>query len=444
MKEICRYVPELAYDLINQTLETSKPCFKYEKSSFYFIIDLFYRLPTYNKNVKYTNEGLLRISSKYFSKYITKGYAKYTNWLIKNKIILCDKIKKDDKAYGYKLCPYLESKIIKVKLSKLDNITKRIIDNYNKRKKYHKKLPDHIKKMKSFFKNNLKIDSIAAIKWLDEQLRNETINLTEFNIYLLSIQAIEDQELYFKINSTNGRLDSNITNLKSELRQFIIGDFKHIDCQNSQPLLINLVIDYIKDKSKSNLNTGNIPKQDIPSLGDKKEEILSKQLSAKDLKYLKFFPHISKKSLREFEKFSKNTFGEDFYLTLQSDYQKLYGKEISRKEIKNILYKVFFSRNTSYGPEKAIFRKLYPTIYSIIYNLKKKQHNKFAICLQRIESEIFIQTICKELVAEGIIPLTIHDSIIVIDPHKDRALEIMKKVYMDFLNKQPKFVCTEL
>lgn len=441
MKHVNRYVPELAFSKINSLLEINEPCFKYEKEVFYFLIDLFYRLPTYNKNIKYTDSGMITISSKYFSKYITKGYSKYTNWLIKHNIIQCDRIKKVGKAYGYQLCPCIISKLMKINISSSTIIAKRIIDNFNRRKKHHRKLPEHIKQMKSHFKKEMRVNLDEGLKYLENQLKNDLISMNQYNVSVISLHAIDDKELYFKINSTNGRIDSNITNLKSELRKYIIGEYKHIDCQNSQPLIINFITKHIETQNQINVVPNIL---DDSSLEDDREKILSKELTAKDLNYLKFFPNMNKKALKEFEKFSADTFNSDFYSTIMADYEKLYGKMIDRKEVKEIIYKVFFSKNWSYKEEKKIFKKLYPTIYSIIYNLKRVKHNRFAICLQRIESEIFIQRICKCLVEEGIIPFTIHDSIIVIEQYKDRSIEIMKQVYNDMMNKIPNFICSEL
>jgi hypothetical protein len=54
--------------------------------------------------------------------------------------------------------------------------------------------------------------------------------------------------------------------------------------------------------------------------------------------------------------------------------------------------------------------------------------NQFAIHLQKVESKIFIDKICKALVTEDIIPLTIHDGLIVPKESRDITLEIMKEI----------------
>lgn len=67
-----------------------------------------------------------------------------------------------------------------------------------------------------------------------------------------------------------------------------------------------------------------------------------------------------------------------------------------------------------------------------------------SIFLQRLESYIFIDCIAKELVAAGIIPLTIHDSAIVKAKDKSKALEIMNRVFIDNFGAIPTFDIKQL
>lgn len=450
MKPLHRYIPELALYKIENQLVTDEPLFRYEKEVFFFIVDLFYRLKVYNKNIKYTKDGLVRISSKYYSAYITKGYANYIRWLEKHEILVCDRIKKKGKSFGYELHPAIQSKIVKVKIPGDKKITHRIIENFNKKQKNHKKTDDHLKTMKAYFKMKMKVNLDSALEWLEFELKKKTITMSQFNVYYLSLLLISDKELFFKRNTTNGRVDSNLTNLKSELRQFIDGDWRQIDCKNSQPLIINYLINYItinniqyiEYKENSSSPTPHYPL--TPSLGEDYEKILRKQLNDRDMEYLKVFPRFDEGVLLEFNDFKKTTFDGTFYNLLQQKYESLYQKPISRDDVKEIVYKVFFSRNHAYGKEKRVFKALYPTIYEIIFQLKKEKHNKFALCLQTIESEIFIDRISKRLVENGIIPLTIHDSIVVLDHEKDRALEIVKSVYQELMQGEPNFECEVL
>ena len=119
-----------------------------------------------------------------------------------------------------------------------------------------------------------------------------------------------------------------------------------------------------------------------------------------------------------------------------------------RKEAKKIMFKVLFSRNKfyigykkmiPYESDKMIFANVYPFVSEVVKVLKTKDHRTLPIFLQRLESYLFIDCIAKELVNNGIIPLTIHDSVIVKIEHQEKAIEIMNKVFIEQLGVKPVF-----
>ncbi len=99
--------------------------------------------------------------------------------------------------------------------------------------------------------------------------------------------------------------------------------------------------------------------------------------------------------------------------------------------------KIAYSKNKSYKNDKKVFKDAYPNIYKIIASYKAKNHSDFAIKLQKIESDIFIDKICRKLVEKEIIPFTIHDAIIVKKEYKEITLKIMKSVFEDALGVVP-------
>ena len=121
---------------------------------------------------------------------------------------------------------------------------------------------------------------------------------------------------------------------------------------------------------------------------------------------------------------------------------------LSREEVKKIVFEIFYSQNViyndhkrlvPYAKEKKIFARVYPSIYQVIYSLKIKDHKKLSVLLQRIESKVFIDIICPDLVSQGIVPLTIHDSLIVREDQEDKALYLCEKVFDKYFGIVPKF-----
>ena len=99
---------------------------------------------------------------------------------------------------------------------------------------------------------------------------------------------------------------------------------------------------------------------------------------------------------------------------------------------------IAYSKNHHHKLTKDTFRKEFPLIYGIVENIKKVEHNQFAIHLQKIESKIFIDKICKALVNEEIIPYTMHDGLLVPKKHQQRTLQIMTEILEEEIGAVPK------
>ena len=246
--------------------------------------------------------------------------------------------------------------------------------------------------------------------------------------------TIDKRFRYFKRNKTNKRLDTNFTNIKKEIRQFILRDYVCIDLKNSQPFFLSQLI-----KTIIQYDNNNIP--------------LCSHLCCCDLVKtfgIKAFKHISKvrqnqekPKMSNFRKFEQSVIEGKFY----NDFILQYPGNLTREKVKDIIIKVMFSRNTSkinfcfipYEEDKKKFASVYPFIYDVIKILKEKNHAELAICLQRMESYIFIDCIAKKLVNNGIVPITIHDSVIIPEGSQDKALEIMRAVFKQKFNVVPSF-----
>ncbi|MGQ3678875.1 hypothetical protein [Tenacibaculum discolor] len=264
--------------------------------------------------------------------------------------------------------------------------------------------PKHIKKMGSHFRNNFKIDAEKAITFSTtqyfeniEKAESEEEKLKAYNKYtsrVTSIKAIEGgknlKSIYFKRNKTNGRIDTNLTNLSSDLRQFIVGyeDMVYLDLKNAQPVLFNILL---------------------------KEHLIN---ATEGLK-------------KEISKYFEYTTKGVWYEHLQELYST------TREESKDLWMKIAYSKNKSYKNDKKVFKDAYPNIYKIISLYKTKNHSDFAIKLQKIESDIFIDKICRKLMEKEIVPFTIHDALIVEKEHKEITLKIMKSVFENTIGIVP-------
>jgi len=403
-----RYIPEKVLTRINEL------DFK-NKEHLYVICDMIYRVHTFKKIESKESNSFVDIPINYFTDIISKRESFYSamNFLKSSEIIICDNnySKLQGKALGYKFNDNLISKLIPVEI-KSKSIGKRIINNKNSRNSF---VDDSLKMYKDYFLKTFKIDYVSALgyidNWFNSQeplpgiyldssyvvpfLNQDWIKLVnKYNQYFMSISSINDGELFFRKNKTNGRVDTNLTNLKSELKRFIIGDnLYQLDIKNSQPFILSLYLNRPQNLSKIDSN--------------------------------------------ELTKYSDWTSSGMFYYLFEKEYYMKTGKPISIKEIKTMIFCIFYSKNGSYIKEKGIFKSMFPSIFNFIENEKKNKHNEFAIKMQNIESKICIDIICKELDKENIKYYTIHDAWVVDGNDVEVTEKIVYKMFYKHLNRRP-------
>lgn len=421
MSILKRYMPSKVKDFIYT-------CNYEDKDHLYFICDLIYRRRNSIKSdlpyLHFTN-----IPREYFTNVISnwKVFNSDIQFLINNNVVDGDDLFiQGRKCKGYKINDKFISTIDSVTIDKR-TLIKNIIKGVNTQKQ-----TEHLKEYKKHFLKSFKINYKDAIEYVESlvvkdfyQIYNSYHpntpllpatktdlsyiqhmfesepcadkkmtygNLIEkYNYYRFSIEVINDGDLFFKRNKTNLRIDTNLTSLKSDLKKFIIGaeNLIQIDISNSQPTLLYFLI------KNENINKKEIQKY--------KEWVLSG-------KY--------------YEKFI-----DEYYISTL--------KKIDRKKIKDIMFCIFYSKNDSYKYDKEIFRKIFPSIMRWIENQKVDKHNKLAIDLQKVESEIVIDTICKELTEVEIKYYTIHDSWIVNKDNQEETVKIIKREFMNKYNEIP-------
>lgn len=394
----------------------------------------------YKENEEYPFH-VIPMYSKYLQVKYGNNYQNYTNWLINHSVIW-----KDKPFEGYSSHYYLHPidkclELINFKISLSEIKLEDIIDTYclknniiislesidnkgdnsiqknrifkewykikipitSKNKRYLTKeyeedsvfinnAPKHIKLMGSYYRKSLDIDNEGALKHVDEmyisELSTAKNNEEEIRAYkryssrIASVKAIKNgrlnKTLRFNRNKTNNRLDTNLTNMASDLRPYIIGfqNMAYLDLVNSQPVLFNAMLK-------------------------------------------NYYLGASDNQIKELDEYKESTSNGQWYEKIMETFN------VSRNEAKAIWMEIAYSKNKSFKHHKQIFETKFPFISSIIKKLKEVNHADFSIELQKIESKVFIDKICKELVNEGIFPFTMHDGLLVPKESMERTKEIM-------------------
>lgn len=222
-------------------------------------------------------------------------------------------------------------------------------------------------------------------------LFDEAVNILEgmiddssvFNRNMYSVESIKENHIFYHFDNF-GRVHTNFTILKTALRKKCLlidgGKTCEIDIKNSQPFFLCRLI----------------------------EETNSIDVDYNEYNYYKKL--VNEGTLYE-------------YIMENSGLQ--------RNESKNLIYKVFFGRNTLNSKSDKLFQKLFPSIYNFIKIYKKNGggYKILAHRLQNLESDLIFNNIVKEImyVYPEIKLITIHDSIICQEKYSEIVNSIFQK-----------------
>ncbi len=398
-------------------------------------------LPLYDKRIDEEFDGFAPINKEKLNSIFGCNSDSYIKKLLNGEIIERDFYKIGGKSYYYRINPNLINGRNDVfQIPDTSPLFNKIIKRQRVKRSHSNRLDPHLKIMEKHLLS-LEYDAEGAYQWIEHNSEG-----TKKLSYQISVCQIADKRFrYFKRNRTNNRLDTNFTNLKSELRQFIVGDYVQIDLRNSQPFFLSIFAESLFNNLPNNIIE---TKQDNTHLGYYTiclDIDLKSAIEVFGFKQVKIISKIRQKhEFDEMAKFRTITSDGNFY----DGFVDLYGNGITRKEVKELMFKVLFSRNVIYDnhrafvpyeAEKKVFAEVFPGVSELIHILKIKDHRNLAITLQKLESRLFIDLICKELVAVGIVPLTIHDSVIVPADQQEQTLEIMKDIFNKEIGVTPTF-----
>lgn len=308
------------------------------------------------------------------------------------------------------------------------NLCRRIEKVYNRIKlKNSKKYP-----ILNRYVHSVTIDYPAALKTIEETYRrgieskNEKVKkkANGRRTYSLGeVEKIHAGEIMTKVNSTNGRYDSNFTRLPGELVQHLTINGKgliEIDIANSQPFFAATILN---------------PSEAVNSTMQK---LLGERLTMR-MKTL----HISEKE--DVKRYQLLVVKGKFYEYISELFDANNISYTSKKDLKDKLFGVFFDKNASeiYNPGVRAFKKDFPNVYNLFTIIKEKEYNKLAILLQRIESHTILDHVVPAIseAFPGLPFITKHDSILPAGlwvPEKaDEVAELVGSKIFDVVGLRP-------
>ena len=302
------------------------------------------------------------------------------------------------------------------------------------------------------------------VEHLDTYIKRKRRHLTQ--AYCDQLLRIKHRNIYADRNETNLRLDSNLTNLKSDFMSLLAIDgqrLSQIDLKNSQFRFFVMLLEQCErqimfgHKKDVNLFTEYMSAETAKSefkvrlKGGKKIE--GKPIT---LLYVLFDEFCIKKEgltrslTADYKRFRKLVKTGQLYEYIQKVYWSETGVEITRAEAKKLMFTVAFSSYRYCPIGKQVLQKHLPSIVAVIDGFKKARiaqlaneelriNNKtlcpadislereskataqeardrgnasFAIMLQQVESVVFVDKILAECHLRRLKVLSKHDSII--------------------------------
>lgn len=397
-----------------------------------YILGLITRIPARSEHFN-TNTGMVPLNAEVLRKKI-RNYNQYLDYAVKTGILVTDNsYTPGEKSRGFRYSDQY-----------LDKVEADIIIKYSlvRKERNEKRIDPHAQKKYSYltkwFDDDLEIDQTGAFGFIETTLAGEE-NIGKYNYNYCRIHMLNDHEYYMSVDGAGQRFHSNLTSFNSDLRNFISysgEELVSIDIKNSQPFMSTILFspEFYDSETK---NSSRVSLDDIYS-----DPIVPGSY--------KFFPSpmlyklLDKSGNQDVTHYIELVTNGLLYEYLAEEINDELGIEFhSRKALKETVLKDMFTGNQYIGqPEagpKRVFRDRFPTVYMILACIKRGDKPSLPKLLQRIESHIVLDRICKRIASERPhLPIfTIHDSVITTEGNEDFVYSIMMEELTKGIGNKP-------
>lgn len=424
---------------LESLLKKYPPKFKrpYKIDYFYYFIELLCDMMEYNDLDG--NGGYVNLNAQLMQA-IVNNYKEYLDYLLVHRVIRTDKkYIPGVKSMGYVLSMLdYDAEIHQIAIK--DFVIRR--NRAKKNKAIEQEMKETCVKysyLTKWFNDKLQIDAEGAYAKIEELFpkpiggikgtkRGKAGKNTKKYSAKLSVMKIESGNFYYKADDNVGRFHSNLTNIKKELRHYITYNGQtlvNVDINNSQPLLSSILFNQsFYNQSKQQY----ISLYDIPSSF---QYLINKYTTTYTHTIIMLVKTLQKLDNKEVSHYLRMARSGQFYQELS---KAMYPKQsFDKGRMKELTYKVFFSSNQSIQGmnnwTKREFKWKFKGIYAMFSAIKRKNHRALSHILQRIESEIMIQNVCKRISLEQpTLPIfTIHDSVLTTIGNQDYVIKVIKE-----------------
>lgn len=275
-----------------------------------------------------------------------------------------------------------------------------------------------------------------------EKRRARIINILEDQKYLVS-RIGDGTYLLPMILGEADRMYSPITNLKKEARNFLTYDGQQLvelDLKNSQPFFAIALFRLLFWKSINGIRN----KKTLKYINnDMYNNIISNS------NYYNVITLVDSIETQASTVFGVNEYIEKvcsgtFYDYIQPIFEEKFpGRYKDRSEVKKAVLKAMYintnRRNRGQYAELNVLKALFPGVFELFALIKKSRYQILPLILQRIESYLVLDVVCKKIgqISPDILMLTVHDNIITTKGNEQLVYKIFAEEIEAWIGAKP-------
>ena len=440
-------------DLIG-LLAQNPPDFKYHLEDFKYLIGTIIRLKSEIKDHTDKEEAdFIPLHSKVLQSRI-HDYAKCLRYLIQHKIVESDNyFVPMEKSIGYRLASTLMTDGFKEEPLTLTRLTRKRAREYTK----ERLLRRHYNHLKKWFNSSLRVDGKGAKGRLEtlykqDMLDGDTKAKEKFHLRNLALSKLIRGEFVCSVDETARRFHSNLTNIKSEVRNYITFENQPlcaVDIKNSQPFISMVLFNrmfYASNEASFNLKSISKPlfKAIQPIINEIKDLLPNVYNIIMLVK-----PHESQAST-EFERYctlvDKGRLYEYLYPLYHDATGAFYDLTDSnqRSKFKKMFFYSLYADNRMLPSDenfqfRKVFRETFPSVYKVFALIKKGDKALLPIILQAVEAELVVNRIARRVASEQPeLPIfTIHDSVTTLHYMREYVHDVIKMEFDQAIGLEP-------
>lgn len=405
---------------------------KFDIDALKYIAGLVYSIPVSNRSIEIV-DGFVPINAQILQRLGIRNYNHYLNYLIENGILEINRQYIPGKrSRGYR---YNQQYCRPVKILELDKSLDHGLLSLSS--KYARHMKRKYSNLYRFFNPKLKIDYEGALEhneqlFLENKKKDYAKAILKFNLNKMQIEAFRRGDFRFHIDPTGHRLHTNFTNLSKEFRRYTTYNNEtlvEIDIKNSQPF--HAILLFGKEFREGNFQETKADGMEEAEGNQKGKGKVKEQKKEREQK-----PHMLGKSIyqidyQSFRRYKKCVTDGTFYEAISNALQDLFNVNLQRDLLKKKFFASMFGMNHHSSKVKKAFESLFPGPAAVFSAIKMDDHAKLAVQLQRIESSMILDRICKSIARSrpGLPIFTIHDSIVTTLGNEYFIAEIIREEY---------------